>query len=136
VALAGFLSRSSQRHALIERAIVPDNRRLANNDTHPVVNEEPAADLRTRMDLDAGEKAPDLGEQSGNEWNAVSVEKMRHAIVPQSVEPGIGENYLEDTPEASGCGIAFKNRLDVAKHTFWLLLPGVPGALAHRLQSD
>jgi len=101
-----------------------------------MVNEEPAADLRARMDLDAGEKAPDLGKQPANERDAMPVEEMRHAVIPESVEPRIGENHLEDAPEAAGCGIAFKNRLDVAKHAFWLLLPGGPGALAHRLQSD
>jgi len=51
-----LLAGSAERHALIERDILADNGRLANHHAHAVIDEKPAANLRSRMDFDAVSK--------------------------------------------------------------------------------
>ena len=53
----------AQRDLLVEVAIVTDDRRLADDDAHAVVDEEAAPDLRARVDLDAGEPAAEMRDQ-------------------------------------------------------------------------
>ena len=52
MSFAGVLSGPAQRDALIDRAVIADDRRFADDDAGPVVNEKPSADLRTGVDLD------------------------------------------------------------------------------------
>ncbi len=55
--LAALLSGPAEGHALIDRYVVTDLGRLADDHTHAVVDEQAAADARARMDLDAGQEA-------------------------------------------------------------------------------
>ena len=52
--LAFFLAGTAERHALVERHVLPDDRGLADHDTMAMINEEAFADLSARMDLDPG----------------------------------------------------------------------------------
>ena len=46
-----------QRDAVIERHVIPDLGSLADHHPHAVVNEKPASDGRTGMDLNPGQKS-------------------------------------------------------------------------------
>src|ERR1043165_4661920 len=52
--------RAAERHGLIDGAAVAPFRRLADHHAHAVVDEHAAADLRARVDLDAGQPAADM----------------------------------------------------------------------------
>ena len=52
--------RAAERHALVDRAVIADLGRLADDDAHPVVDEDAPADRRARMDLDTGQPARPL----------------------------------------------------------------------------
>ena len=64
VALSALVAGASERDALVEDAIVAHDGRLADDYAHGVVDEEAAAQLGGRMDLDAGEEARCLGEHA------------------------------------------------------------------------
>src|SRR5687767_5223926 len=71
VALLATQARAPQRHALQQRDVLADLRRLADDDAHPVVDEETRPDAGGGMDLDAREEpaevrdtARDRGERS------------------------------------------------------------------------
>ena len=52
MALAARHARAAERDVLIEQAVVADLRCRADDDAGAVVDDEPPADLRSRMDLD------------------------------------------------------------------------------------
>lgn len=56
---AGFAS-SAEGDALVKRDVIADNRGFADDNADPVVDEETAADLSGRMDLNAGPETCDL----------------------------------------------------------------------------
>src|SRR5580700_3198007 len=60
VTLADFLARATEGYPLVERYVVADDRSFTNDDAHAVIDEEAAADLGARMNLDAGDQPPDL----------------------------------------------------------------------------
>ena len=64
VALGAPRARAAERHALGQVAVVADDRRLADDDAHAVVDEEPLADLRAGVDLDAGEAPAEVRDQA------------------------------------------------------------------------
>ena len=57
VALAALEAGAAQRHPLVERHPLADLGRLADHHAGAVVDEELAADLRRRVDLDPGDRA-------------------------------------------------------------------------------
>src|SRR5438093_12526648 len=60
VPLSSPRARPTQGHALKEVDVVLDDRRLADNDAHPVVDEKPLADIGAWMDLDACKRSPEV----------------------------------------------------------------------------
>ncbi len=60
MALAFFLAGAAQRHALVERNVVADNRGLADDHAHAVVNEDAQPDPRAGMNLDSRPEPGDL----------------------------------------------------------------------------
>jgi hypothetical protein len=64
MALALVPGRAAQGDAVIQRAFVLDHRRLADHHAHAVVDEHAAADRRSRMDLDAGNPAREMGQRT------------------------------------------------------------------------
>jgi len=65
MALHAFAAGSAERNALVERYVLPEFRRLANDDSHSVVDEQAGADSRSRMDLDTGAPANDGCQKRG-----------------------------------------------------------------------
>jgi hypothetical protein len=58
--LAVLLAGASEGHTLIEGNVVADDSGFADNDSHAVINEQAAADLRPGMDLNSRQPAGDL----------------------------------------------------------------------------
>ena len=52
MSLLSFGAGAAQCHALVEMTIVADLRRLADDDAHAVIDEQPFADLGAGVDLD------------------------------------------------------------------------------------
>ena len=103
-------ARAAQRHALEEVAVVADDRRLADDDTHTVVDEEALADLGARMDLDAGKEAPNVRYQPRRHLQPLLVQGVGDAVQLPGVKTRVGEHDLE---VVDGGGIAPARRLDV-----------------------
>ena len=55
---------AAQGNTLIERDIVADLRRLADDQGHAMIDEQPAADHRAGVDIDAGKEAPEVGDDT------------------------------------------------------------------------
>ena len=91
VALDPFHRSAAERDAVIEHHVVADLGRLADHDAHRVVDEEPPADRRARVDLDAGEQAGSTAEQQpGRQRSAVPLpHPVRQPVQPDRVQAGI-----------------------------------------------
>src|SRR5436189_5160306 len=68
---------AAKGHALVDRAAVADLGGFADDDPHAVIDEHAAADLRTRMNLDAGQPASQLGSEAAEPAQAVNPEPAR-----------------------------------------------------------
>ncbi|MNC72272.1 hypothetical protein D3C75_1233020 [compost metagenome] len=60
MALALLFTRSAKSYSLIQYHIVADFAGFPDDDAHSVVNKQPAADNRPRVDLNTGKKAAHL----------------------------------------------------------------------------
>ncbi|MNP33964.1 hypothetical protein D3C76_1272280 [compost metagenome] len=60
MALALLFTRSAKSYSLIQYHIVTDFAGFPDDDTHTVVNKQPVADNRSRVNLNAGKKAAHL----------------------------------------------------------------------------
>ena len=65
MALAGLVAGTAERDALVEHAVVAHDGGFADDDAHGVVDKEVLANLRGRVNLDAGDVAGDLREHTG-----------------------------------------------------------------------
>ena len=97
---------------LVDGAAVADLDRLAEDDAHPVIYEHALADRRSRMDLDAGEKADEIGEKARKERHARTMERVNQAMRLEGLKSGIEQNDLE--PVARG-GVAFERRAQIGE---------------------
>ena len=96
--------RSAERHPVVDRAVVANFRRLADHDAHAVVDENPAADLCARMNFNAGEEAPDVGDPAGEALPPLKPAPVRRAVDDHRMKPRIGK---EDFERAVRCRILF-----------------------------
>ena len=104
-------ARPAQGHALEEMDVVLDDRRLADDDPHPVVDEEPLADARSGVDLNAGEGPPQVRHDPSRHPHPAPMQRMRQPVDLAGVKAGIREYYFE----VAGRGrIALPRRPDVA----------------------
>ncbi len=99
---------AAQGNAVVERHVVADLRRLADHHAHAVVDEEPPPDRRTRVDLDAREPAPELGNEAGEKPAPPRIEPVGDAVKEQNMYAGIGQQDLETRP---GSRVASDNRV-------------------------
>ena len=97
VALSGTQTRASEGNALVQRHVVADLGRRADQDAHAVIDEEPAPDGGRRVDLDTGRKAHDVRKKTRQQRNAHAIEKVDDAVRGDRVEPGIRQNDIERT---------------------------------------
>ena len=95
MALALFLARAAEGHALIEGYVVADNGRLADDDAHAVIDEQPFADLCARMDFNSREEAGDGRNDAGCDKPFVQVEEMSQAVCPDSVQSRVAQQDFQ-----------------------------------------
>ena len=96
---AGLVLRDAERpegHALVELDVVADHRRLADDHAGAVVDAEALADGRARMDVDAGARVGDLGQQPGQDGDALGVELVRDPVDRGGEEARIRGDHLVD----------------------------------------
>ena len=92
--LANLEALGAQGDSLIEPRAPADDRRLADDDTGPVIDEKPFADLGARMNIDAGLGVSDLGDDPRKRRDAQSVELMREAMANDRRHARIAKHNL------------------------------------------
>ena len=91
VTLAGLVAGAAERDALVEHTVVAHNGGLADDDAHGVVDKEVLANLRGRVNLDAGDVAGDLREHAGERAMTVLPQPVLGHVVPLGVQARIGK---------------------------------------------
>jgi hypothetical protein len=110
MALAFFLAGAAQGHPLIQRDIIANHCGFTDDHTHPMVNKEASSNNGSGMNLDTGEKPGDLRQNPGGQRHPMNPEPVRYPMGPQGLKPRITQQNLH---QGFGCGIPFKNGLDV-----------------------
>ena len=67
---------------MIEHHVIANDRRLTDDNAGSVVDEESPSDHGPGMDLNAGQHARDLGQQSGQERDAQLIQGVRDTVRP------------------------------------------------------
>jgi len=101
---------AAQRHAVVKRHIVADDRRFADDDAHAMIDEQPLADARTGMDLDAGEEASEVRDEAAAPAQAVRPQPVRQTVRDQCMDSRVTGQHF---PESAGCRVPIEYRLDV-----------------------
>ena len=101
---------AAQCHIVIERYPLADHRGLADHHAHPMVDEEPAADHRRRMHLDAGQPTGELREEFAEQEPSPAPCSVRGPVNQARVKAGIEKNYLEPRADRR---VALDNRVNV-----------------------
>jgi len=94
--------RPAERDAVVDEHVVADLGRLADDDPGAVVDEQPLADGRGRVNFDAGQEAGELRQRPRREPVVPVPEDVGDAIQPDGVDAGIEQCYLQC---ALGCGV-------------------------------
>lgn len=82
----------AERDILVQRHIVADLGRLADH-RESMVDEEALADLRTRMDVIAGQEAREMVDRPREEEQPHAVEPVRHPVEGERPDAGIEQNF-------------------------------------------
>ena len=93
--LAVLLAGAAQRYALVQRHVVADLRRFADDDARAVVDEQPVADRRAGVNLDAGAAFTVLGYQARQQDMAFFVQPVGKPVRSQCLDAGITEHDLQ-----------------------------------------
>src|SRR5262249_22848060 len=109
MALAVNELRSAERDALIERHVIADLGRLADDGAHAVIDENPLSDDRTRMNFDPRQPAAQMRNEPREHGEISLPETMRQAMDEDGMNAGIGQQDLEPRP---GGRIALHDGLD------------------------
>ncbi len=80
VALAVALAGAAERDALVEGDVAADDGGFADDHAGGVIDEEPPAEQRAGMDIDAGEEAGDLREHAGRRRSLCAPERVGDAV--------------------------------------------------------
>jgi hypothetical protein len=102
VALAAGEAGAAEGHALVDRHVVAHLGRFADHHARAVVDEQPAADLGGRVDLDPGEHLRDVGQHARCERHAGLVEGVRDAVREQRLHAPHREQDLRAADAARG----------------------------------
>src|SRR5438552_4617217 len=86
--------RAAQGYAVIDGAIVADLRGFADHRPHPRIDEQPLADARAGMDLDAGEHPPEMRHEAASQMPAALPEPVGEAVIEQRLETGVAQHDL------------------------------------------
>ena len=98
MALAVVLAGAPQGDPVVEQAVVADLGRLADDDAHAVVDDQPPADLRAGVDLNSRPAAAPLAHQPGQEEEPVPVEKVGKPVVDERVHARVEQKNLQPAP--------------------------------------
>jgi hypothetical protein len=93
VSFAALLASAAQCHALVERHPVANNRRFANHNAHAVVDAKAMPNLRTRVYLDASEKARILRNQAWKKWHPALIEVVGDAMQKDGVQALVEQHF-------------------------------------------
>src|SRR5688572_11283967 len=85
----------AERHALVERDAITDDRGLADHDAGAVVDEELAADRRAGVDVDAGPPVRVLGDEARQQRHVERIEDVRDAMARDREHAGVGVERLD-----------------------------------------
>ena len=91
VALACFVAGAAQGDALVERTVIANDRGLANNDAHGMVDEEVLADVCGGVNLDAGHMAGYLRHDAREAFATMVPQPVLGHMIPFSVKAGVGK---------------------------------------------
>ena len=91
VALACLIAGAAQGDALVERAVIANDRGLANNDAHGMVDEEVLADMCGGVNLDAGHMPGYLRHDAGKAFATMVPQPVLGHVIPFGVKAGVGE---------------------------------------------
>ena len=83
---------------MVDQAVVPHLSCLANDDAHAVVDDQPASDLRPRVDLNPRPEPAPLGDGPGQKFHLVTVTEMGRLMVKGGMDPGVKKEDLQFTP--------------------------------------
>jgi hypothetical protein len=104
----------AERHLVVHRDVVPDPGGLTDDDAGAMVNEQPAADPGSGVDLDAGEHSGHKGQSARNQGQSPPVQPMGNPVRPHRPYAGI-EQHLEYA-DAVQCRIAAARRPHIIEH--------------------
>jgi hypothetical protein len=103
---------AAQRHALIDGHLVTDLGGLADHH-EAVIDEEIAADTGTGVDVDGGEEAAEMIDQSRGEEKVPAEQQMGDAVQPKRPDAGIGKDF----PARTRRRIALFHRVEIGDQT-------------------
>src|SRR5207247_9707664 len=101
--------------ALVDGASLAALGGFADHDPHAVIDQHAAADLRTRMNLDAGQPASQLGSEAAEPAQAVNPEPARELVDVERVQPGIAGEHL---PARTRRRVALQDACDIVAQLF------------------
>ena len=101
---------AAERDALIEHAVVAHDGGLADDDAHGMVDKEVLANLRGRVNLDAGDMASELREHTGERAITMFPQPVLGHVVPLGVKTGVRK---ENDQTVLRGGVLRLNGLDV-----------------------
>lgn len=113
MAFALLFAGAAEGHPLVEHDPIADLGGLADHHAHAVVNEEAATNAGAGVDLDPGEEARDLRDQTGDERYATAMDGVGDAVQSNGVQAGV-EQHLGQV--ACGRVIAKDRAHIVAQH--------------------
>ena len=91
---AGVLTGTAEGYALIERTVVADLRRLTNDDSGTVVDEEATSDGRTGMDLNAGDRPCCLADGACGEEVSFFIQSVRDLMCKHGMQTGVEQKHF------------------------------------------
>ena len=71
----------AERHRLIDPNALADDYGLSNHDAGAMIDEEAAADLSARMNVDAGLRVREFCDDASHDWRAQRMQHVRDAVV-------------------------------------------------------
>src|SRR5579864_7495194 len=95
MALAFLFAGTAERYSLVQRYIIAHNRRLSDHCAHAVVDEEPASNLSTGMNLNSSEQARDLRDEPSQESHVVQPQPVAEVMRPHRMQSGITDQNFE-----------------------------------------
>src|SRR6185436_1284323 len=85
---------TTQRDAVIERAVVADPRGFTDHDSHPMVDEKTPADGGARVNFNPGQPAADVGDEARQPFQAPAPQPMREPMEKQCVKSRVAGDDL------------------------------------------